>query len=101
MLDGRWWNSRRRVPEKYLVLRRNYQMGDNRLPTRVPGERAVLQRLALPHHWQGVDLNAVGELQLWPGTAMEQLPPPIRYYTFEDFPALAVNAQQADALAAR
>ena len=29
MLDGRWWNSRRRVPEKYLVLRRNYQMGDN------------------------------------------------------------------------
>lgn len=101
MLDGRWWNSRRRVPEKYLVLRRNYQMGDNRLPTRVPGERAVLQRLALPHHWQGVDLNAVGELQLWPGIAMEQLPPPIRYYTFEDFPALAVNAQQADALAAR
>ncbi|QUJ08509.1 DUF4056 domain-containing protein [Salmonella enterica subsp. enterica] len=31
--DGRWWNSQRRVPEKYLVLHRNYQMNDDRLPT--------------------------------------------------------------------
>ncbi|EKK5329135.1 DUF4056 domain-containing protein, partial [Salmonella enterica] len=38
MLDGRWWNSQRRVPEKYLVLHRNYQMGDDRLPTAIPGE---------------------------------------------------------------
>lgn len=101
MLDGRWWNSQRRVPEKYLVLHRNYQMGDNRLPTRVPGEQTAPQRLALPHRWQGVNLNAIGQLQLWPGTAMEQLPPPTSYYTAADFSSLAASAQQADALARR
>lgn len=97
MLDGRWWNSLRRVPEKYLVLHRNFQMGDNRLPTRVPGEQSVPQRLTLPHRWQGINLADLGQLQLWPGDAMKQLPPPARYYTAEDFSALAASAQQADA----
>lgn len=97
MLDGRWWNSQRRVPEKYLVLHRNFQMGDNRLPTRVPGEQSVPQRLTLPHRWQGITLADLGQLQLWPGASMKQLPPPARYYTAEDFSALAASAQQADA----
>ncbi len=97
MLDGRWWNSLRRVPEKYLVLHRNFQMGDNRLPTRVPGEQNVPQRLTLPHRWQGITLADLGQLQLWPGASMKQLPPPARYYTAEDFSALAASAQQADA----
>lgn len=96
MLDGRWWNSQRRVPEKYLVLHRNFQMGDNRLPTRVPGEQSAPQRLTLPHRWQGVNLADLGQLQLWPGASMKQLPPPARYYTAEDFSALAASAQQAD-----
>lgn len=96
MLDGRWWNSQRRVPEKYLVLHRNFQMGDNRLPTRVPGEQSAPQRLTLPHRWQGVNLADLGQLQLWPGVSMKQLPPPARYYTAEDFPTLAASAQQAD-----
>ena len=98
MLDGRWWNSLRRVPEKYLVLHRNFQLGDNRLPTRVPGEQSVPQRLTLPHRWQGINLADLGQLQLWPGASMKQLPPPpARYYTAEDFPTLAASAQQADA----
>lgn len=98
MLDGRWWNSQRRVPEKYLVLHRNFQMGDNRLPTRIPGEQSVPQRLTLPHRWQGINLADLGQLQLWPGASMKQLPrPPARYYTAEDFSALAASAQQADA----
>lgn len=96
MLDGHWWNSQKRVPEKYLVLKRNYQMGDNRLPTPVPGERATPQRLMLPHRWQGLALNTLGELQLWPTTDMARLPPPERYYTQADFSALAASAQQAD-----
>lgn len=98
MLDGRWWNSQRRVPEKYLVLHRNFQMGDNRLPTRIPGEQSVPQRLTLPHRWQGITLADLVQLQLWPGASMKQLPrPPARYYTAEDFPTLAASAQQADA----
>lgn len=96
MLNGRWWNSQQRVPEKYLVLHRNYQMGDERLATPVPGEQAVPQRLNLPHRWQGIDLSALGQFQLWPGSSMAQLPPPARYYTVKDFPALAASAQQAD-----
>ena len=96
MLDGRWWNSQRRLPEKYLVLHRNFEMGDNRLPTRVPGEQTTPQRLTLPHRWQGIRLQELGQLQLWPGTSMEQLPPPERYYTAVDFPTLAASAQRAD-----
>lgn len=101
MLNGRWWNSQRRVPEKYLVLHRNYQMGDNRLPTPVPGEQAAPQRLTLPHRWQGVVLSTLGQLQLWPGSDMAKLPPPARYYTAEDFPSLAASAQQSDSTASR
>ena len=96
MLNGHWWNSQKRVPEKYLVLKRNYQMGDNRLPTPVPGERTTPQRLMLPHRWHGMALNALGELQLWPTTDMAHLPLPARYYTQVDFPVLAASAQQAD-----
>ncbi|HFZ8994829.1 TPA: DUF4056 domain-containing protein [Citrobacter freundii] len=96
MLDGKWWNSQRRVPEKYLVLHRNYQMGDNRLPTPVPGESAPALRLALPHRWQGVDLNTLGQLQLWPGEHMARLPLPEKYYTFTDFPQLAAQARASD-----
>lgn len=96
MLDGRWWNSQRRVPEKYLVLRRNYLMGDDRLPTAVPGEQTPLLSLVLPHRWQGFDLNALAQLQLWPGKAMARLPPPARYYTQDNFSTLAALARQQD-----
>ncbi len=34
-IDGDWWNSRRRVPDKFLVLKRNYDLQENRLPTPV------------------------------------------------------------------
>lgn len=96
MLDGRWWNSQRRVPEKYLVLRRNYTMDDDRLPTALPGAQMPPLNLALPHRWQGFALNALAQLQLLPGDAMAHLPPPARYYTQDDFPALAAYARQQD-----
>jgi hypothetical protein len=41
-LDGDWWNSQRRVPDKFLVLKRNYDMSDDRLPTPVPFEDDAL-----------------------------------------------------------
>ncbi|WP_337235366.1 DUF4056 domain-containing protein, partial [Salmonella enterica] len=70
MLDGRWWNSQRRVPEKYLVLHRNYQMGDDRLPTAIPGEIMPLLPLSLPHRWRGIQLSTLAQLQLWPSEDM-------------------------------
>lgn len=96
MLDGRWWNSQRRVPEKYLVLHRNYQMGDNRLPTAVPGELTPPLPLKLPHYWRGIALSALAQLQLWPGDGMRQLPSPTHYYSEKDFASLAEQARLQD-----
>jgi len=96
MLDGRWWDSKRRVPEKYLVLRRNYQMGDNRRATPVPGEQTPPLTLALPHGVLGYDFASLAALQLWPGSSMAQLPPPASFYTDKDFARLAAEAKKQD-----
>ncbi|HAT1681591.1 TPA: DUF4056 domain-containing protein [Klebsiella oxytoca] len=96
MLDGHWWDSKRRLPEKYLVLRRNYDVSDNRLPTPVPGEQAKPWRQSLPHRWQTYDLDALAELQLWPGNHMKRLPVPGTYYTVADFSRLAAFARDSD-----
>lgn len=98
MLDGNWWNSHRAVPEKFLVLKRNYLTEDDRVPTLVPGEQAQPLRLQLPSEWAGLQMQALGELQLWPGRSMKQLPAPAKYYTFRDFPALALHARVEDAV---
>ncbi|EOG2101623.1 DUF4056 domain-containing protein [Salmonella enterica] len=76
MLDGRWWDSHRRIPEKYLVLRRNYDVSDSRTPTKVPGEQALPQRLTLPHDRKTYRLDMPEQLQLWPGHEMARLPAP-------------------------
>ncbi|WP_153188515.1 DUF4056 domain-containing protein [Hafnia paralvei] len=97
MLDGNWWDSHRAVPEKFLVLKRNYETEDDRVPTPVPDEQAQPLRLQLPSAWAGLQMSALGELQLWPGRSMKQLPKPVKYYTFRDFPALALHARVEDA----
>lgn len=97
MLDGNWWNSHRRVPEKFLVLYRNYQTGDDRLPSMVPGEQALPLRLSLADKVDGLSLDDLGELQIWPGSSMRNLPAPQNYYTYRDFPALALHARAQDA----
>ncbi|AVJ15820.1 DUF4056 domain-containing protein [Serratia sp. JUb9] len=96
-IDGDWWDSHRRVPEKFLVLKRNYDTGDNRLPTPVPFERTAPQRLMLPQQRYGIPLDDIGELQLWPGSSPRHLPPPSPYYTAKDFSALALHARAEDA----
>lgn len=97
MLDGQWWNSHRYVPEKFLVLKRNYETSDDRLPTIVPGDTVPPLRLRLSESVGGVALSLLGELQLWPGHSMQSLPAPANpYYTFRDFPALAHDAQARD-----
>lgn len=76
MLDGLWWDNHRRIPEKYLVLRRNYDVSDSCTPTKVPGEQALPQRLTLPHDRKTYRLDMLEQLQLWPGHEMARLPAP-------------------------
>ncbi len=96
MLDGRWWDSKKRVPEKYLVLLRNYDVSDDRLPTAVPGEQAKPWRQSLPHSLLTYNLDSLAELQFWPGSSMERLPAPKTYYTVADFPRLSAFARDSD-----
>ncbi|WP_174509027.1 DUF4056 domain-containing protein [Klebsiella oxytoca] len=95
-LDGDWWNSKRRVPDKFLVLKRNYALSDTRLPTPVPFENAIPYQLTLPVSVDGFTLAQLGQLQIHPGHDMRSLPMPDSFYTPEQFQGLADRAQQAD-----
>lgn len=95
-LDGDWWNSKRRVPDKFLVLNRNYDLSENRLPTEVPFERAERYRIMMPAEVAGVPLNSLGELQIHKGNNMKGLKAPADFYTPPQFKALAEQAKQAD-----
>ncbi len=97
MLDGNWWDSHRAVPEKFLVLKRNYLTDDDRIPTPIPSESTAPLRLRLPAEWAGFQMKDLGELRLLSGRSMKQLPKPDEYYTFRDFPALALHARAEDA----
>jgi hypothetical protein len=96
-IDGDWWDSHRRIPEKFLVLKRDYTTSSNRLPNQPPFEYAAPQRLTLPLQIEGLTLAKLAELQLWPGDAMHNLPAPAHYYRPEDFSGLALHACALDA----
>ncbi|EIY0670656.1 DUF4056 domain-containing protein [Salmonella enterica] len=96
MLKGKWWSSQRRLPDKYLVLRRNYDVSDDRVPTPVPGVLTAPFHLSLPHFWRTSPFDELAQLQLWPGHHMVRLPVPESYYTVTDFPGLAVSASRQD-----
>lgn len=95
-VDGDWWNSKRRVPDKFLVLKRNYDLGENRVPTPVPFEKALPYRLAMPERIAGLKLSHLGELQIHKGSDMRRLPAPTTFYRPAQFSALAEQARQAD-----
>jgi hypothetical protein len=97
LLDGNWWDSHKRVPEKFLVLKRNYDTSDDRLPTPVPDETLPPQRLGLPDNIDSYPLSALAALQLWPGSDRGTLPPSKMYFTEADFAMLALQARSADA----
>ncbi len=92
-IDGDWWNSHRRVPDKFLVLKRNYDLQENRLPTPVPFETMPPYRLTMPEQ--------VGDSAATSGTAdlsghdMQALPVPAQYYGAGAF-GLADRAHEAD-----
>lgn len=59
-LDGDWWNSKRRVPDKFLVLKRNYNLDHNRLPTPVSYEKTAPYMLTMPAVVLGYQLSRLG-----------------------------------------
>lgn len=95
-IDGDWWNSKRRVPDKFLVLKRNYHLSDNRLPTPVPFEKVEPYELHMPATMEDFTLAELGELQIYKGHDMQRLPLPTGHYTPSQFQHLADKAQAAD-----
>lgn len=95
-LDGDWWNSKRRVPDKFLVLKRNYSLDSDRLPTPVAYEKTAPYRLTLPAVVVGYQLSRLGELQIYPGADMQSLPVPKAFYGPSQFQRLADRAREAD-----
>lgn len=109
-IDGLWWDSHQRLPEKFLLLKRNYLTDSDRLPSKVPQTTSSLQRLSLPttFRWQTIeqghlqqhqlDYDNLAQLQLRPTKHMAQLPPKQPYYTVSDFAYLAQYAKKQDDL---
>ncbi|MDE1477868.1 DUF4056 domain-containing protein [Xenorhabdus bovienii] len=96
-VDGLWWNSHERIPQKFLVLRRNYETQDNRYPLMPSGKKKFALRLSLPDEYKPFSLDKLAELQLWPTEQMKNLPVPNSYWTMKDFNMLAEHAQHEDA----
>lgn len=96
-VDGLWWNSYRRVPEKFLVLTRDYETSDSRLPLSLP-HMAFTEplHLTLPNRYLQYDLSQLAQFRLLPTKQMAQLPVPAQYWTAADFPWLASEAKKHD-----
>lgn len=97
-VDGDWWNSKRRVPDKFLVLKRNYNLAKNRLPTPTAFEKKAPYMLSFPAVVHGYQLSHLGELRIFPGNDMQSLPVPRAFYGPSQFQRLADKAQAADAI---
>ena len=95
-LDGQWWDSQRRVPNKWLVRHRNYLTQNARQPSAVPGEPDANHALALPEQVAGIPLDDVAALELLPIKASKQLPTVSGKLTREDFQRLAEQAEAED-----
>lgn len=98
-LDGCWWNSHARVPDKYAVLYRNYDVSGIRSPLQPDFETLPAQKLEVPYAWDGMALSRFAELRLRPTDASKTLPDAanVEYWTPRDFPALAAAAAKFDA----
>lgn len=97
MLDGIWWNSRCRLPDKFLVRMRNYSVSDRRLPSR-PAESVPELWLTLPDRFQHHPLSHFARLEIWKGDHMASLPAPMLMYRYSDFASLAQQAKKSDHL---
>lgn len=96
-LDGQWWDSQRRVPNKWLVRHRNYLTSNARRPSEIPEEPEANHALALPEQVAGITLDKVAALELVPIKASKRLPAVSGKLTREDFQRLAEQAEAEDA----
>ncbi|OAT32500.1 DUF4056 domain-containing protein [Proteus myxofaciens] len=96
VIDKQWWDSQRRVPEKFLVLKRDYHTEDVRYPILPFEENTLPHLLTLPHFYHDYNLNQLAEFQLHPTNHMKDLPIPTTYWTDADFTDLAEKAQEFD-----
>lgn len=96
-IDGLWWNSAKRVPDKFLVLTRDYDTTDSRYPFLPTQAVATLGlKLSLPSEYAGFALSSLAQFRLVPTDHMAQLPIPETYWTVDDFKRLAENAKIED-----
>ncbi|MTC41227.1 DUF4056 domain-containing protein [Providencia sp. wls1921] len=96
-IDGLWWNSAKRVPDKFLVLTRDYDTTDSRYPFLPTQAVATLGlKLSLPSEYAGFALPSLAQFRLVPTDHMAQLPIPETYWTVDDFKRLAENAKIED-----
>ncbi|EMD0832212.1 DUF4056 domain-containing protein [Morganella morganii] len=95
-IDGLWWDKRQRVPEKFLVLRRDYSVSDDRLPSQPAQETAAGARLALPQYYRGWSLADLASFELWRTNSPGNLPVTALPFTEKDFPALTAHAAAED-----
>lgn len=92
-LNGTWWDKSQRVPETFLVLKRYYQLGDDRIPLQPEFETVAGHHLTLPKFYHAYDLNRLAILQYWPSKHMGNLPIKDRVMTSADFPVLVQQAE--------
>ncbi|MTC59798.1 DUF4056 domain-containing protein [Providencia rustigianii] len=96
-VDGIWWDSSKRVPNKFLLLTRDYDVADSRypfLPTQTIPHKGL--KLSLPDEYAGYSLAKLAQFRLVPTDKMAQLPVPEKYWTIDDFSTLAEQAKIED-----
>ncbi|MBY6186424.1 DUF4056 domain-containing protein [Marinobacter hydrocarbonoclasticus] len=120
VVDGHWWDSSRPIPDKFMVLKRHYVMGDRQLPHLVPeslaAEHPAWKKVShlykapnTPHTLHladtlfGLELEELGELVMKVSDryapSFADVPAELwqEGFTHRDFGAIASYAAQADA----
>ncbi|MEC4727424.1 DUF4056 domain-containing protein [Shewanella sp. D64] len=81
VVDGHWWDSKQALPNKFMLLKRHYELGDKQSPFLVPETlaqshikwtevEALYQQTHQAHHLSisrtihGIDIDAVAEQKL-------------------------------------
>lgn len=97
-VDNLWWDSKMRIPEKFLVLKRDYDTRSTRMPAMPPNKIQHGHKLSLPQNYKHYKLSQFVQLQLWPTKFSAALPTKKDYWTREDFPQIAKFAEIRDNL---
>lgn len=97
-VDSLWWDSKKHVPEKFLLLKRDYETSSTRVPVMPPKNTYHGHKLSLPQNYKHYKLTQFAQLQLWPTKYSTALPAKNGYWTREDFPQIAKFTEIRDNL---